>query len=191
MGITNTYSRNGGPQQSTYVNTHTQGDGDNLIASNPMVDKTSFNNMKYAFDRLTDPDTGEPILMDRAYQVVYPDALEWTFADIMSVRTYETRPTLGATAVAMHTGNPISQGGRSYEGLSNQYVRSITSSDSTWFAGNFPRAFGERTLIPTQVQMEDRSGPLAFQRDVIARSKVRNKRRVVVLDWRYVQKHTA
>ena len=191
LGITSTYSRNGGAIQATYANTHTNGDGDNLIASNPLFDRTSLANAKNAWNDLTDPDTGEPISMGRAYQIVVPDALEWTLGDLLSAREYQTTPALGASAIRMTTGNPINMGGRTYEPLSNQYVSTITSSDTTGFIGNFDKACGERVIYPTRVEMQDRTSELGFSRDVVSRVKVKRRSIPFVRDWRYVQKHTA
>jgi hypothetical protein len=191
LGVTSSYSRNGGAVQATYGNTHTNGDGDNLIGSNPLNDRTAFNNAKLYFNNLTDPDTGEPISMGRDYQVVVPDALEWTLGDILSAREYQTTPSLGATAVRMKSDNPIYMGGRSYEPLSNLYVSTITGDDTTWFMGNFKKAFVERTIYPTTVEMQDRTSDLAFSRDIISRIKVKRRSQPGVKDWRYVQKHTA
>lgn len=191
LGVTSSYSRNGGAVQATYGNTHTNGDGDNLIGSNPLNDRSAFNNAKLYFNNLTDPDTGEPISMGRDYQVVVPDALEWTLGDILTARGYSTDPTRGSTAVSMQTDNPIFMGGRTYEPLSNLYVNVITGDDTTWFMGNFKKAFVERTIYPTTVEMQDRTSDLAFSRDIIARIKVKRRSVPGVKDWRYVQKHTA
>lgn len=191
LGVTSSYSRNGGAVQATYGNTHTEGDGDNLIATNPLANRESFNNAKLYFNNLTDPDTGEPISMGRDYQVVVPDALEWTLGDILSAREYQTTPSLGATAIRMKSDNPIYMGGRSYQPLSNLYVSLITGDDTTWFMGNFKKAFVERTIYPATVEMQDRTSELAFSKDIVARVKVKRRSVPGVKDWRYVQKHTA
>lgn len=191
LGVTSSYSRNGGAVQATYGNTHTNGDGDNLIGSNPLTDRTAFNNAKLYFNNLTDPDTGEPISIGRDFQVVVPDALEWTLGDILTARGYATDPVRSATAVSMMTDNPIFMGGRSYEPLSNLYVSLTTGDDTTWFIGNFKKAFVERTIYPSTVEMQDRTSDLAFSKDIIARIKVKRRSVPGVRDWRYVQKHTA
>jgi hypothetical protein len=191
LGVTSTYSRNGGAVQATYGNTHTNGDGDNLIATNPLRDRESLNTAKLYFNNLTDPDTGEPISMGRDYQIVVPDALEWTLGDLLSAREHQTTPALGATAIRMKTDNPIYMGGRSYEPLSNLYVSTITGDDTTWFMGNFKKAFVERTIYPTTVEMQDRTSELAFSKDIVARVKVKRRSTPACKDWRYVQKHTS
>lgn len=191
LGVDNTYRRNGGPIQNTYGNTHTQGDFDNLIASNPLLDYTSLNAAKNAFSDLIDPDTGEPIDIGRSFQVVVPDVLEWQWAMIQGATGYATQPTRGSTAVQMQFSNPISGGSRTYSVLSNPWVASITGSDSTWFIGNFAAAFVERVIYQAQVQTQDRNSDLSFSRDIISRVKVRKRTRCGVKEPRYVQKHTA
>lgn len=193
LGVTNTYSRNGGPTQNTYGDTHTQGDGDNLIASTALVDRASLSAGKNAMNLLTDPDTGEPIAPGRTMGIVVPDALEWTLDDILDPATeYQSTPSLGATAVRQkRTNKAIYSGGRSYQPYSNQYVYTVGGSASTWWMGDFKRAFVERVVYPEQVQTEDRSGHLSFSRDIVARIKCRYKSSMGVRDWRYVQKFTA
>lgn len=190
LGVTNTYSRNGGPTQNTYGDTHTQGAGDNLIASNALVDKASLNASKAAFNLLTDPDTGEPIMLGKDLVIVVPDALEWTVAEILNATEYQTTPSLGSTAVRMKTINPIYIGGRTYTPVSNQYVYTVGSSATSWWIGNFKKAFVERVVYPEQIQTQDRSSDLSFSRDIVTRIKCRYKSAMGVRDWRYVQKHT-
>lgn len=189
LGVTSSYSRNGGPVQATYNTTHTEGAGNNLI-SNTLFDRGSLNTAKLHFNNLVDPDTGEPISMGRDYQIVVPDALEWTLGDLLSAREYQSTPALGASAVRMKTDNPIYMGGRSYQPLSNLYVSLITGNDTTWFIGNFKKAFVERTIYPATVEMQDRTSELAFSKDIISRIKVKRRSVPGVKDWRYVQKHT-
>lgn len=191
LGVENTYRRNSGPIQNTYANSHTQGDFDNLIATNPLLDFTSLNAAKNAFSSLVDPDTGEPIDIGRDYQIVVPDQLEWTWATIQGATGYASQPTRGSTATQMQFANPINGGNRSYSVLSNPWVASITGSQSTWFLGNFKRAFVERVIYQPQVQTQDRSSDLSFARDIVSRVKVRKRTRCGVKEPRYVQKHTA
>lgn len=190
LGVDNSYRRNGGPVQSTYANTHTEGDGDNLIASNPLVDYTSLAAAKNAFNDLVDPDTGEPISLGTGYTLVLPDPLEWQWAMIQGATGYATQPSRGSTAVQMQFSNPINGGNRTYTALSNPWVSSIVGSDSTWFIGNFKKAFVERVIYQAQVQTQDRNSDLSFARDIVSRVKVRRRTRCGVRDWRYVQKHT-
>lgn len=189
LGITSSYSRNGGPVQATYATSHTEGAGNNLI-SNTLFDRSSLNTAKLHFNNLVDPDTGEPISMGRDYQIVVPDALEWTLGDILTARGYSSDPVRAASAVSMQTDNPIFMGGRSYQPLSNLYVSLATTNDTTWFIGNFKKAFVERTIYPATVEMQDRTSDLAFSKDIISRIKVKRRSVPGVKDWRYVQKHT-
>jgi hypothetical protein len=189
LGITNTYNRNGGPIQSTYANTHTQGDGDNLIAGNPFVDYLSLEASDLAFDALTDPDTGEPIEIGDARQIVAPRALRmkiWRAINARMVRTGD----LTAAEVMMETDNPLSALDKPAL-FSNQYVRSVGGSATSYWVGDFKKAFGERVIYPPQVQMQDRSSESGFNRDIVSRIKVRRRSVPFVREWRYVQKHTA
>ena len=187
LGVTNTYSRNGGPIQNTYANTHTEGGGDNLFASNPMLDYLAFEASSLGYEDLLDPDTGEPIILGGPQQIVVPRALQvktWRALNSSLIRTGDP-----LTGVQQESGNPVQQIGQ-YEVLSNQYVKSVSGSATSWYTGNFKKAFIERVIYNTQVQVEDRNSGAGWSRDIAVRIKVRKKTRPAVWDWRYVQKHT-
>jgi hypothetical protein len=73
LGITTTYRRNGGAAQATYGDTPF----DNLAASNALVDWTDIENALLLFDALSDPNTGEPIVI-QPDQIIVPTALVMT-----------------------------------------------------------------------------------------------------------------
>lgn len=192
LGITNTYSRNGGPEQSTYANSHTQGDFDNLIASNGLTDYANIEAAWLAFQAVTDPETGEPIMLGGPIQLVCPQdraVRAYRILNALEVRTGDITTGSGTQTI---TGNPIAAMGDSgrFQIVTNQYVKNRTASASTWFFGNFKKAFGERVIYPTQVQTEDRTSAMSFERDVVSRIKVRRKTVPFTKEPRYVQKHT-
>ncbi len=189
-GITNTYKRNGGPIQNTYGNTHTQGDFDNLIATNPLLDYESIEASDLAFSGITDPDTAEPIAFTGPRRMLVPEGLwvkAWRMANASTVRTGD----LTAAEIEMTTGNPLAARGGDFQPLTSPYVASIDSSETTWFRGDFKGAFVERVYWPIQTFVEDRNSGVGFSRDIVFRLKVRRKTVVAVREPRLVQKHTA
>lgn len=191
LGVTNTYSRNGGPQQNTYGNTHTQGDFDNLIASNALTDYRNLEAAMIAFASVTDPETGEPIMLGGPLQLIC--ATERIVRAGRMINAIETRTgALGNTDVQMIGGNPIQYMSRlgTPQVLTNQYVGNVSGATTSWWLGNFKKAFVERVVYPTQVQVEDRNSTVGFERDVVSRVKVRRKSVPAVVEPRYVQKHT-
>lgn len=186
LGISTLYSRNGGAAQATYGNSHTNGDFDNLEASNALVDWTDVEKALLLLDGITDPETGEPILLGGPMQVVVPSALKMTAGIVFNASGYQQGNTGGTGPVVMY-GNPLQGAGQAYEVLSNPYVKSRTSSADTWFIGNFRKAFRNSVVWPTQV-IQLLADP---RRDVVSGIRVRRKSRAGVYDPRYVVKCTA
>ena len=183
------YSRNDGPLQATYGNTHTQGDFDNLLV-NSMADYTSIEAVKNQFNNLTDPETGEPIFIGGSLQIVVPDELEFTLMRILNNVSVE-QGAISATVPRVGFANPINGGRRKYTGVSSQYVSSVGSTTDTWWVGKFQEAFVERVIYPTQVLVEDRNSHAGFSQDIVTRIKVRRKSQTGVLEPRKVIKVTA
>ena len=190
LGITNTYSRNDGPQQSTYATSHTQGDFENLFAGNALLDYVSVETAKNGFNDITDPETGEPIFIGGNMQIVVPDELEFTMARILNPTQYE-QGAISASVPRMVFANPIASGRRSYTGLSSQYVSSVGGSATDWWIGKFSEAFVERVVWPTQVFVEDQNSSAGFSRDIVTRIKCRRKSTTGVREPRKVARCTA
>lgn len=172
LGITTSYRRNGGAAQAAYGDTHTNGDFDNLVASNALADYTDIENVELAFDAITDLNTGEPVMMPASPLLVVPTALKRTAQNIKN----STLVKLGADsgAVQMMVGNPVSDGG-SFTIVTSPYVKGRTSSASTWFYGDFMKALAYLEVWPVGVFTADRASGEAFRRDVITQIKVRRK----------------
>jgi hypothetical protein len=185
LGITTSFIWNEGAPQATYADSHTGFTLDNLIASNALVDYTDIAVVEAAFDAVVDPATGEPVSINGSMQLVYPKALK-PYAMHLKNTTEYRQGSIDATTPMKIFGNPL--GGEffnDYDLLTNQYVKETTSSDSTWFAGDFKRAFQRRVIWPTQVFVEDQNSSTArFERDIITRIKVRRKSAMaVVAPW--------
>lgn len=188
LGVTNTYSRNGGPEQNTYGNTHTQGDFDNLFASNPLTDYAALEAAMIGFAAVTDPETGEPIVLGQDLILLVPTEKIVKAGRVLNA--IQVRTT--ASSVETITGNPLAYMGSvgTPRPLSNQYVGSVASSTTTWWLGNFKGAFVERVIIPTQVETQDRTSDMSFERDVVSRIRVKRRSAMGVKEPRKVQKHT-
>lgn len=188
LGITTTYRRNSGPKQPTYANSHTQGNFDNLVEATALVDYTDIDAVLQAFDSMTDMETGEPVMITGQLQLVHPRALQATVAATLSATGYK----LGAdtAAVQMQVGNMLQAMNVQIQPVTSPYIKNRTSSDSTWFLGDFKRAFEYHEIIPPQMLTDD-GGESRFNRDIVSRSKVRRRGvTAVVAPW-YVIKVTA
>lgn len=183
LGISTLYSRNGGALQATYADTHTQGDFDNLVATNTLVDYTDIEALFLAFENMEDPDTGEPVLPSARLQLVVPGAIQMTADSILTATTVEK--ITNSSALRTLSANPLK---RQIEVISSPYVKARTSSESTYFLGDFPGAFQLREVWPIQLFTQGRESNLAFERDVIFRQKVRRKAApAVVAPWKVLK----
>lgn len=191
LGLTTTYKRNGGGAQATYANSHTQGDFDNLVASNALADYTDIEAALLVLADITDPNTGDPVFIS-APDIVVPLDLDMTAKNI--INSTEIRITNGSSQTL--TANPVSgmvagRGGLSAP-LSNAYVKQRTASGSTWFLGDFKKAFAYREVWPVQAfSIGGQQHQPGFGRDIVASVKVRRKGVPYVKEPRYVVKCTA
>ena len=192
LGITTLYRRNGATALATYGDNSGNHDWDNLAASNALQDWTDIENVLQLFDDITDPNTGEPVLC-MPNTLVVPTALSMTAARI--VNATEIRETTNTNTITI-SGNPLRNsrtGGNPVpmQVLSNQYVKARTSSASTWFMGDFQRAFWYmENWGPTSVQAPTNS-EAEFTNDIVQRYKISERGAVACIEPRVVAKATA
>lgn len=191
LGITTSYRRNGGAAQATYADSHTDGDFDNLLAGTPLVDWTDVESALLLFDAIRDPNTGEPVILT-VRQVIVPSALTMTASMIFESTGIERETTSGGTTFRAQSNNPLKSPvvAGNFELISSQYVKDRTSSDSTWFVGDFPGAFQYRENWPvTVVQAADNSHD-EFHRDIVTQYKASERGAPAVIEPRKVAKIT-
>jgi len=190
LGITTTYRRNGGAAQATYGDSHSQGDFDNLVASNALVDWTDIEAAILAFSAITDPNTGEPIDV-MPNMVIVPPALLMTARRILNATQIQYGPGGSTTNATVATSNSPVAGMFGPDSIaSSQYVKNRTSSDTTWFIGEPQRAFGYMENWPiTVIQAPDNSHD-EFHRDIVAQYKSSERGAAAVLEPRRMIKCT-
>lgn len=191
LGVTTLYRRNGQTAIATYDNNSGNHDWDNLIATNALVDWTDIENVLLAFDDITDPMTGEPVLLN-PNQLIVPGAMAFTAARI--VNATEVREVSNTNTTTL-SGNPLAgrrQGGANsqLQILSNQYVKARSGSTSSWWLGDFQRAFWYmENWGPTSVQAPVNS-EAEFTHDVVQRFKISERGAVACVNPRVVAKST-
>jgi len=187
LGISTLYRRNGGAAQATYGDTHTNGDFDNLCATNALVDWTDIENAELLFDGMTDPNTGEPIMVT-PNQLIVPTALKKTAQRVCNATEIRFGDGSSSTTQTISAASNVQN---SYEILSSQYVKARTSSATTWFIGDFKRAFYYMenwgiTSVPAPANSHDE-----FHRDIVNQFKVSERGAAHVQEPRYAVKCTA
>lgn len=190
LGITTSYRRNGGAAQATYGDTHTNGDFDNLEATNALVDYTDIENALLKFDAMTDPNTGEPIIVN-VDTVVVPTALVMTGQRILNAAQVGNT---GSTTAPVGP-NPLNARsqllGSTLQIKSNAYVKNRTSSATTWFIGDFKEAFVYMENWPIMVTQAPPNSHDEFHRDIVSQFKVSERGAAGVKEPRKVVKCTA
>lgn len=186
-GVTTLYRRNGAAAVATYGDDSGTHDWDNLAASNGLEDWSDIENALLLFDGLTDPNTGEPIVVNPK-QILVPSALLMTARYILTAT--EVRETTNTNTLTVGA-NPLTQGGTPFSIVSSRYVKARTSSATTWFIGDFPGAvwYMENWGI-TSVEAPPNS-EVEFTHDIVSRYKVSERGAVAVVEPRKVVKSTA
>jgi len=183
LGVTTVYRRNGGTAQATYGDTHTNGDFDNLVASNALQDWTDIEAAELAFDAITDLDTGEPVMVG-GLQLIVPTALKHTARRITNATELRQVTNTSNTTIGGNTLDP-------YQIHTNQYVKARTSSASTWFVGDFKKAFAYMENWPGQSSQAPVNSHDEFHRDVVQQWKITERGAPAAIAPWYAVKCTA
>jgi len=185
LGLTDHYKRNGATTAvAAYGDNSGTHNWDNLAASNALVDWTDVENAELLFDGMTDPNTGEPIMISRR-QVVVPTALLHTARRIFNATVIRFGD--GASSTTQTEGANLLD---NYEIVSSPYVKARTSSASTWFIGDFQRGFKYMENWPITAVQAPTNSEAEFTRDIVQRFKVSERGSVAVTEPRYAVKCT-
>lgn len=180
----NNYKRNG-VATNTYL---TSGAYINSTSST-LTDWTSIQTLELLFDAMTDPNTGEPIVLQSASLLV-PSALKRTANRIlMASQVAQVDNQANASTVRTFAPNPMNKGfyGQpAYNVLSNAFVKVATSSASTWFFGDFKKAFCRMYAWDMEIEQAADNNQMKFERDIWHRFKVSSRDVIAVLEPRYV-----
>lgn len=187
LGITSSYNRRSRGVVASYGDSSGNHDWDNLAASNALVDWTDVEAAELLFDGLTDPNVGTPIAVIPD-TIVVPSALKHTAKRVLNAT--EIRHGDGASATYATTSpNPLSGG--TYKLVTSQLVKTVTSSDSTWFLGAFKRGFKYMEVSPISVIQAPSNSHDEFHRDIMQQWKVSEWGVAAVTEPRVAVKCTA
>lgn len=177
LGIVTLYKRNGAAAIATYGS-------DNTKTSNALVDWTNVDAVDQLFNAQTDPDTGEPIVIT-ANTMVVPMALKTTAKRILQASM------TGVTTASRETRVESNSLDHDFNILSNQYVKSRSGSDTTWFYGNPKEAFVYAENFPLTVITNTENAHMSFERDIVSQSKASERGAAGIIERKYMSKSTA
>lgn len=182
-GISTLYRRNGGALTATYVADV------NWKYSNAFTDMDSVATLEALLHALTDPNTGEPIVISVRDFLVPKNLLRkvWRIINAIEVEvtTGSTTVTRSPNPLSVDIGTAIGPGGRV---MSNEYVAQRTGSQTTWFAGDFQRAFAYMEVWPITSVAAGPNSQAEFERDIVEQYKASERGTPAVRDWRYAAK---
>lgn len=187
-GIVNNYIRN---DQAYDTYQDAGGPWVNLKTSNGLIDWTSVEAAEMLFANMTDPNTGE-LISTTPTQVLVPKELEYTARRIWNAtQAWQNTGLAGApdtAAFARQTNspNPVTQ----MDIVTSPHVKARTSSSSTWFMGDFQRAFVYVENQPVTIEPSP-LGDESFRRDIVAAWKGSERGAAGTREPRHATKCTA
>ncbi len=187
IGVTNNYKYMG----TTFNTFNTSGAWINELASNELVDWTNVDAAEQLFAEMSDPNTGEPILIRGTTVLVMPayrHAAHRVFnaAEI----TYTVTGSESATTAANPLGNyRVEESRLAYRRI----VASGVDSDDAkkwWLVGDFRKAFAYMENWPITVTQAPVGSEADFNNDIVLRFKASERGAAAVLNPRFIVKCT-
>ena len=162
---------------------------DNLAATNGLVDWTDVDAAEQLLAAITDPETGEPIILTPRHIVVTRQLL------------YTARRVVNATEITVTTpgyatsGNPtdtkVANPVQNYAIVSSQLLAARMATDTSWFLGDLTRAFAYMENWPLTVVQAPANSEAEFNLDVVMRFKASERGAAATLEPRAMVKCTA
>ncbi len=182
LGLANSYKWKG----TSYNTYQTATPWINKIAGNELVDWTDVDRVEQVLAELTDPATGEPVLVEADTVLVMP---AYRHAANRIFNATEIRYTGTSAATTTIAPNPIS--GYRVESSRLAYQRLVASGIAAaeakkyWFVGDFRRAFAYMENWPITVVQAPQNDEADFTQDIVLRFKVSERGAAAVLNPRY------
>jgi hypothetical protein len=154
----------------------------NITASNALVDWTSIDAAEQTLNGITDPNTGEPVLVTPTHLIVAPRNL------------HVARQIVNATEIRSIGGdqeriarNPID----AYQIASSRLLASRMGDDTDWLLGNAKKAFAYMQNWPVTVVQAPSNSEAEFTQDIVVRFKASERGAAATLEPRVMTRCTA
>lgn len=175
---------------TTYATYQTTTPWDNTTASNALVDWTDIDNANQTLNGITDPNTGEPVMVE-ADTLICTKSLE----EIASRIRNATEITV-VTAGFATTGNPTQtrlanpMGGK-FTVLSTRLLAARLATDTSWFYGNPRKAFVYMENWGITVTQAPAGNSDDFNRDIVTKFKCSERGQYATIEPRVMSTSTA
>ena len=187
IGITNTYIFSG-LTSNTYL---TSGSWINELSANELVDWVNVDSAEQLFAEMSDPHTGEPVLVHGTTVLVMP---AYRHAAHRVFNAAELTYTSAGSETATTVANPL--GNYRVEESRLAYRRIVASGEAAadakkwWFIGDFSKAFAYMENWPITVTQAPLGSEAEFNNDIVLRFKASERGAAAVLNPRFMVKST-
>jgi hypothetical protein len=174
---------------TTYASYQATTPWDNVTATNALVDWTDLDNAEQTFNAITDPNTGEPVVLE-ANTIVVTKSLEQTAARVIN-----------ATQIVMHSGGYAVTGNLTetqapnpyrskYSILTSRLLAARLGTDTTWFLGDPAKYARYMENWPITVTQAPAGNADDFNRDIVAKYKCSERGQYAVIEPRVMVQNT-
>lgn len=165
----------------------------NIKASNTLVDWTQIDAAAQLLYGMTDPNTGEPILVSAKHIIVNGAYRQAASRAVLADRIVVVSPGFATSGSPTQTeaANPFKG---AYQVIDSPYVNARQSAASQnaacWFLGDLTKAFAYIENWPLTVRTAGPDHPDNFGSDVLHQFRADERGRAAVMDPRYIVKST-
>lgn len=171
-------------RDTSYATFQTSAPWINVATSNALVDWTDLNAAEQIANAITDPNTGEPVLIDLD-QLVVVKALEATARYVVHSMNVQVNPTGYATS-GVTSRYEMENYWKNKRILTSRLLASRMATDSDWYLCNFRKVVAIKVIRPLTVEQAPSSHPANFNRDIVQQWKASRFTKAFVKDPRYV-----
>ncbi len=187
----------------TYYAADDNGRWVNHLDGNPLADWTNINAAEQLFSQITDPNTGEPIILPGTRLIFAPQIQFLALNQIMlgnqiwKLTQGGLAPSTGQTGVVTVGPNPLGNLGitmatsrQLYKQLQVQMGLDAGTAGGYWFYGD-PAAFAYMENWPITVVQAPTNSEAEFSQDIVVRFKASERGMAAVMEPRKFQRHRA
>jgi hypothetical protein len=188
IGVTNNYNYNG-TSKNTFYSATDSNDWVNHLDGNELSDWSDIDNAEQLFAEMTDPATGEPIIMGGRVLLVPPYKAATARRIVTAV---EVRETTGSSSQAVGP-NPLAGMGIRVEASRQLYARlqatdglaqDAATSKGYWFYGDPAKAFAYMQNWPIAVVQAPTNSDAEFLQDIVMQFKASERGAAAVMEPR-------
>ncbi len=161
----------------------------NLQSSNALADWTDVDTAEQLMAAITDPNTGEPVVVTPKHLIVTRDLLYTARRIVNATEIRTATPGYATSANPSETAwaNPIS----GYTVISSLLLKARMATDTSWFIGDLNKAVRYMENWPLTVVSAPSNSEAEFTQDVVVRFKASERGAAAVFEPRAMVKNTA